>query len=104
MRLTIQTEGGDAAKPLVRFKDKAFQRRGDFELRLAELAKDITAEAAATVIADMPPEEQTLAWLAYARAHARRHGTLPRIDNADTSFLVEVVQPVEKAPPAVAAK
>jgi hypothetical protein len=88
-------------KVVERFKDKGFAQRAKFELKLARLEKAPIYDEASTIIQDIEPDGQGLAWLAWARSTARANGRIdaPSADEQHFDFLVGAAKQVlVKAP------
>ena len=80
MRLAVRTpEEAELAPKLIeqfreKGKEKAYERRAKFEIKLADLEKAPTFDDATSLIGEVEPEGQGIAWLAWARATARAKG------------------------------
>jgi ribosomal protein S27E len=77
-------------------KEKAFERRAKFEIQLARLEKAPNFDEATAIIADIEPDGQGIAWMAWARAAARagRQINAPDADDKHFDFLITTALPI----------
>jgi ribosomal protein S27E len=101
VRLVVRTPdgAGKAAELVKQFhegKDKPYERRAKFEIKLAQLEKAPPFDDATAIIAEIEPDGQGIAWLTWARATARAKGELhlPEADEKHFDFLIETAKPI----------
>ena len=78
-------------------KEKPYERRAKFEVELVRLEKAPTFDEATTIIAEIEPDGQGIAWLTWARAtgRAKRELHLPEADEEKHfDFLIKTAMPI----------
>jgi hypothetical protein len=101
VRLTARTGDAETTTILLgsfreKAKEKPYERRAKFEIQLAKLEKAPKLTDAADIIAEVEPDGQGLAWLAWARAVGRTSGTVqpPEEDERHFDFLIKTALPL----------
>jgi hypothetical protein len=102
VRLAVRTpEEAELAPKLIeqfreKGKDKPFERRAKFEIQLAKLEKAPTFDDATSIVAEVEPDGQGIAWLTWARATSRAKGVLhsPEPDEKHFDFLFKTALPI----------
>ena len=102
VRLAVRTpEEAELAPKLIehfreKSKDKPFERRAKFEIQLSKLEKAPNFDDATSIIAEVEPDGQGIAWMTWARATSQAKGAMhpPEADEKHFDFLYRTALPI----------